>query len=51
MGSGGEAKLLIRAGQVRVNGVVEERPGAKIRVGDEVHLDTDPAACLRVTGT
>ena len=35
-GSGGEAKLLIADGGVRVNGDVERRRGRKLRVGDEV---------------
>jgi ribosome-associated protein len=37
-GSGGEAKVLIAAGQVQVNGAVETRRGRKLRVGDEVAL-------------
>jgi ribosome-associated protein len=35
-GSGGEAKGLIAAGQVRVNGEAEARRGRKLRAGDEV---------------
>ncbi|MFS8836671.1 RNA-binding S4 domain-containing protein [Synechococcus sp. WC101] len=35
-GSGGQAKQLIQAGQVRVNGEVETRRGRKLRPGDEV---------------
>ncbi|MCF2972121.1 RNA-binding S4 domain-containing protein [Synechococcus sp. Nb3U1] len=34
--TGGQAKQLILAGQVRVNGQVETRRGRKLRFGDEV---------------
>jgi ribosome-associated protein len=34
VGSGGEAKHLVRAGQVRVNGTVETQPGRKLHAGD-----------------
>jgi Uncharacterized conserved protein, COG2501 len=34
--TGGQAKQLIQAGQVRVNGEVENRRGRKLRPGDEV---------------
>lgn len=34
--SGGEAKLLIQAGEVRVNGKVEVRRGRKLVTGDRV---------------
>ena len=33
-GSGGEAKHLVRGGQVIVNGVVETQPGHKLSPGD-----------------
>ena len=36
--SGGEAKVLILDGQVRVNGETEMRRGRKLRPGDEVDL-------------
>ena len=36
VGSGGEAKILIGDGQVRVNGEVELRRGRKLRPGDRV---------------
>ena len=36
--SGGEAKLLITGGLVRVNGVVEHRRGRKLYPGDAVRL-------------
>ena len=50
VGSGGEAKLLIREGQVQVDGAVELRPGAKVRPGTVVRIDGTPAACIRVRG-
>ncbi|MFS8860567.1 RNA-binding S4 domain-containing protein [Synechococcus sp. B60.1] len=34
--TGGQAKQLIQAGQVQVNGEVETRRGRKLRLGDEV---------------
>lgn len=37
--SGGQAKLLIRAGRVRVNGVIETRRGRKLYAGDTVKFD------------
>ncbi len=39
VGTGGQAKLLIQAGQVRVNGQVETRRKRKLREGDVVTLD------------
>jgi ribosome-associated protein len=51
VGSGGEAKLLITEGQVRVDGEVETRRGRKLRGGETVRLGStevqvlaDPAA-------
>ncbi len=38
VGSGGEAKILISEGEVRVNGEVELRRGRKLRPGDRVEL-------------
>ena len=35
--SGGQAKLLIQAGEVKVNGTVETRRGRKLLVGDRVY--------------
>jgi len=35
-GSGGEAKLLITSGEVRVDGTPELRKGCKLRVGQRV---------------
>ncbi len=34
--TGGQAKLLIQAGQVKVNGQVETRRGRKLATGDRV---------------
>ena len=34
--SGGEAKILIKSGSVKVNGVVETRRGRKLNKGDKV---------------
>lgn len=34
--SGGQAKLLIQAGEVKVNGAVETRRGRKLLLGDRV---------------
>lgn len=36
--TGGEAKLLIQNGDVRVNGAVETRRGRKLVVGDRVSV-------------
>jgi ribosome-associated protein len=36
VGSGGEAKILIAEGMVRVNGTPETRRGRKLRPGDRV---------------
>jgi ribosome-associated protein len=38
VGTGGEAKVLIQAGEVRVNGEVETRRGLKLREGDVVKV-------------
>ena len=37
--TGGEAKVRIQAGDVRVNGEVETRRGRKLRPGDSVEID------------
>ena len=36
--SGGEAKVLIQGGEVRVNGEVETRRGRRLRAGDVVEV-------------
>jgi ribosome-associated protein len=38
VGSGGEAKVLIQAGEVVVNGEVETRRGRKLEEGDVVEV-------------
>jgi ribosome-associated protein len=40
VGSGGEAKIIIAEGQVRVNGETETRRGRKLYPGDRVELGT-----------
>ena len=44
VGTGGEAKLLIQRGDVRVNGAIETRRGRQLHPGDQVEL----GGCLRV---
>jgi ribosome-associated protein len=39
--SGGHAKSMVQAGQVKVNGVVEERRGRKLRAGDVIELRSE----------
>ena len=36
--SGGEAKVLSRAGEVSVNGIVETRRGKRLEAGDVIQL-------------
>ena len=38
VGSGGQAKVLIQAGEVRLNGVVETRRGKKLAPGDTIEV-------------
>ena len=38
VGSGGEAKVVIQAGEVLVNGEVETRRGRRLRSGDVVEV-------------
>ena len=38
VGSGGQAKVLIQAGEVLLNGVVETRRGKKLTTGDLVTI-------------
>jgi len=38
VGTGGEAKVLIQAGEVSVNGEVETRRGRKLEEGDVVEV-------------
>ena len=39
VGTGGEAKLRIQRGDVRVNGAIETRRGRQLALGDAVALD------------
>ncbi|CDZ74204.1 RNA-binding protein [Peptoniphilus sp. ING2-D1G] len=39
--SGGEAKILIQSGQVKVNGEVETRRGKKLQKGDKITLNSE----------
>ena len=41
-GSGGQAKQLVRAGSVTVNGTPETQPGRKLRAGDRFGLAGGP---------
>jgi ribosome-associated protein len=38
VGSGGEAKVLVQTGEVRVNGEAETRRGRKLKEGDVVEV-------------
>ncbi|MCT0223643.1 RNA-binding S4 domain-containing protein [Synechococcus sp. CS-1328] len=39
VGTGGEAKLRIQRGDVRVNGAIETRRGRQLALGDAVEID------------
>ena len=39
--TGGEAKMLIKSGQVSVNGVIEKRRGRKLNIGDVVKFSNN----------
>jgi ribosome-associated protein len=41
VGSGGEAKVLIQAGEILVNGEVETRRGRKLQKGDMVEVEAE----------
>ncbi len=41
VGSGGEAKVLIQAGEILVNGEVETRRGRKLEAGDVVEVEDE----------
>ena len=47
VGSGGEAKVLIQGGEVRVNGEVETRRGRKLQKGDVVEVGEDERLEIR----
>jgi ribosome-associated protein len=38
VGSGGQAKVLIQEGEVRLNGIVETRRGKKLAPGDVIEI-------------
>jgi ribosome-associated protein len=40
--SGGHAKVLVRLGQVLVNGQTEQRPGRKLFAGDRFQVEGQP---------
>ncbi len=40
-GTGGEAKVLIQAGEVSVNGEIETRRGRRLRAGDVIEVDDE----------
>ena len=42
--TGGEAKLRIQAGDVSVNGAVEQRRGRQLQTGDRVQLGLEVAS-------
>ena len=42
VGSGGQAKHLIREGKVQVNGAVETHPGRKLVAGDRFQAEESP---------
>ena len=39
--TGGEAKLIIRSGEISVNGLVETRRGRKLNEGDKILFDNE----------
>lgn len=39
--TGGQAKVRVRSGDIRVNGVVEMQPGRKLRAGDVFRAERD----------
>jgi len=47
VGSGGEAKIIIAAGQVSVNGETETRRGRKLYPGDNVKLGDHSFSVVR----
>lgn len=44
--SGGEAKVLIAGGQVRVNGQIELRKRCKLKAGDTIEIEGGPSIVL-----
>ena len=39
--TGGEAKMIIRSGEISVNGIVENRRGRKLIDGDQIIFDNE----------
>ena len=48
VGTGGEAKHLIKQGLVRLNGKPDTRRGAKVRAGDSILVDVEPRLRISV---
>lgn len=46
--SGGQAKRLVQAGRVRLNGEPVTQRGRKVRAGDQVEVDVEPRIRIRV---
>jgi ribosome-associated protein len=51
VGTGGEAKLRIQRGDVRVNGAIETRRGRQLSLGDAVALDGQEHLVLPGSGS
>lgn len=49
-GSGGEAKMLVAEGLVRVNGAVETRKRRQMQSGDEIELEGNRYALVMAGG-
>ena len=47
-GTGGEAKVLIQFGEVRVNGEVETRRGRKLQSGDVIEVGDEDTGTERL---
>lgn len=48
VGTGGEAKVLIQFGEVRVNGETETRRGRKLKTGDVIEVGDEPSGVERL---
>ena len=48
VGTGGEAKMLIQAGEVRVNDCVVTQRGRQLKIGDRVILGGDQAVVSKI---
>ncbi|MFY8148203.1 MAG: RNA-binding S4 domain-containing protein [Prochlorococcaceae cyanobacterium] len=46
--TGGEAKMRIQRGDVRVNGAIETRRGRQLAIGDAVELDGEERLMLPI---